>query len=163
EGLKDKVNESVGEGPQLAENFRGHAAKMANTDPASEVGQLPSHSPLVQSEHQAGTAALQHRAVERERAVSAPGLRQAEDRLLHAQPEMSWSARGWGGYDNSTDWLARKAERGVGALVAGGQAGGKAFEGALEQLRTLTPEQRAQLSTAMQHGDLTRIKEEGLL
>jgi conjugal transfer mating pair stabilization protein TraG len=161
EGIKDKVNEAVGEGPHLAENFRSHTASLAGTNPASEANQLSSSSQLIEAHHEAGTAALQHKAAERERAVSAPEIKKSEDNLLHAQPEMSRSASGWGAFDNSTDWLARKAERGVGALVAGGQAGEKAFEGALDQLRTLTPEQRDQFVAATQRGDEALKAEHG--
>lgn len=48
---------------------------MAGTNPASEAGQLPTNSPLVQNEHAAGTSALHNQAQQTERNVSAPELK----------------------------------------------------------------------------------------
>ncbi|ATW30873.1 hypothetical protein BJP41_10410 (plasmid) [Candidatus Williamhamiltonella defendens] len=132
---------------------------MAGTDPASEAGQLATNSPLVQNEHTADTSALRNQAQQTERDVSAPELKKAQDNLMNSLPEMSWSASSWGAWDNSTDWMDRRAEQSGGALVAGSQAGAEAFSKAMDQLRTMTPEQRDQFIAATQRGDQA-LKEE---
>jgi conjugal transfer mating pair stabilization protein TraG len=66
---------------------------------------------------------------------------------------MSWSASAWGAWDNSTDWMGRRAEQASGSLIAGGQAGADAFSKAIDQMRTMTPEQRDQFISATQRGD----------
>lgn len=58
-----------------------------------------------------------------------------------------------GAVDNTGDWLARRAEQVGGAAVAGGQATASDFSNAMDQLRTMTPEQRDQFIEATQRGD----------
>ncbi|WP_412527410.1 hypothetical protein [Enterobacter hormaechei] len=114
---------------------------------------VPTNSPLVQNEHAAGTSALHNQAQQTERNVSAPELKKAQDNLMNSLPEMSWSASAWGAWDNSSDWMGRRAEQAGGALIAGGQAGADAFSRAMDQMRTMTPEQRDQFIAATQRGD----------
>lgn len=158
-GLPGQVQGSIGNAPNIPTGFRQNVTGMAGTDPASEAGQLATNSPLVQNEHTAGTSALRNQAQQTERDVSAPELKKAQDNLMNSLPEMSWSASSWGAWDNSTDWMDRRAEQSGGALVAGSQAGAEAFSKAMDQLRTMTPEQRDQFIAATQRGDQA-LKEE---
>ncbi|HGH5042525.1 TPA: conjugal transfer protein TraF [Salmonella enterica subsp. enterica serovar Minnesota] len=153
QGLPGQVQGAVGSGPNIPTGFRENVAGMAGTNPASEAGQLPTNSPLVQNEHAAGTSALHNQAQQTERNVSAPELKKAQDNLMNSLPEMSWSASAWGAWDNSSDWMGRRAEQAGGALIAGGQAGADAFSRAMDQMRTMTPEQRDQFIAATQRGD----------
>lgn len=153
QGLPGQVQGAVGSGPNIPTGFRENVAGIAGTNPASEAGQLPTNSPLVQNEHAAGTSALNNQAQQTERNVSAPELKKAQDNLMNSLPEMSWSASAWGAWDNSTDWMGRRAEQAGGALIAGGQAGADAFSKAMDQMRTMTPEQRDQFIAATQRGD----------
>ncbi|WP_200856360.1 hypothetical protein, partial [Klebsiella pneumoniae] len=62
QGLPGQVQGAVGSGPNIPTGFRENVAGMAGTNPASEAGQLPTNSPLVQNEHAAGTSALHNQA-----------------------------------------------------------------------------------------------------
>ncbi|EFB1672052.1 conjugal transfer protein TraG N-terminal domain-containing protein [Edwardsiella tarda] len=159
QGLPGQVQGAVGRGPNVPTGFRENVAGMAGTNPASEAGQLPTNSPLVQNEHAAGTSALQNQAQQTERNVSAPEMKKSQDNLINSLPKMSWSASTWGAWDNSSDWMGRRAEQAGGALIAGGQAGADAFSKAMNQMRTMTPEQRDQFIAATQRGDQA-VKEE---
>ena len=153
QGLPEQVQGAVGSGPNLQPGFRENVAGMSGINPASEAGQLPTNSPLVQSEHASGTSALNSQAQQTERNVSAPELKKAQDNLMNSLPEMSKSASTWGAWDNSSDWLGRRAEQAGGALIAGSQAGAEVFSKAMDQMRTMTPEQRDQFIAATQRGD----------
>ncbi|HHF8310725.1 TPA: conjugal transfer protein TraG N-terminal domain-containing protein, partial [Klebsiella pneumoniae] len=159
QGLPGQVQGAVGSGPNIPTGFRENVAGMAGTNPASEAGQLPTNSPLVQNEHAAGTSALHNLAQQTERNVTAPELKKAQDNLINSLPEMSWSASAWGAWDNFSDKMGRRAEQAGGALIAGGQAGADAFSQAMDQMRTMTPEQRDQFVAATQRGDQA-VKEE---
>ncbi|HFZ2082325.1 TPA: conjugal transfer protein TraG, partial [Klebsiella pneumoniae] len=159
QGLPGQVQGAVGSGPNIPTGFRDNVAGMAGTNPASEAGQLPTNSPLVQNEHAAGTSALHNLAQQTERNVTAPELKKAQDNLINSLPEMSWSASAWGAWDNFSDKMGRRAEQAGGALIAGGQAGADAFSQAMDQMRTMTPEQRDQFVAATQRGDQA-VKEE---
>lgn len=159
QGLPGQVQGAVGSGPNIPTGFRENVAGMAGTNPASEAGQLPTNSPLVQNEHAAGTSALHNLAQQTERNVTAPELKKAQDNLINSLPEMSWSASAWGALDNFSDKMGRRAEQAGGALIAGGQAGADAFSQAMDQMRTMTPEQRDQFVAATQRGDQA-VKEE---
>lgn len=158
-GLRGQVQGAVGSGPGVSPGFRQNVAAVSGTDPAAEAGQLPADSAIVQAENSTGTEALYNKAQQTERDVSAPELNKAQNNLMNSLPDMSWSASGWGAWDNSTDWMSRRAEQAGGALIAGGQAGADAFSQAMDQMRTMTPEQRDQFIAATQRGDQA-VKEE---
>ncbi|TDB57936.1 conjugal transfer protein TraG N-terminal domain-containing protein [Photorhabdus khanii] len=159
QGLPAQVQGAVGSGPNLQPGFRENVAGMAGTNPASEARQLPTNSPLVQNDNAIGSAALNNKAQQTERDVSAPELKKSQDNLMNSLPEMSKSASTWGAWDNSSDWIGRRAEQAGGALIAGSQAGADAFSKAMDQMRTMTPEQRDQFIAATQRGD-EAVKEE---
>ncbi|MEK9497170.1 conjugal transfer protein TraG N-terminal domain-containing protein [Photorhabdus sp. P32] len=159
-GLSGAVKRAVGSGPNLRPDFRNEVTRTTRTNPASEVDQLPSGSPTVQGDHTAGTAVLQNKANQAERAMSAPEREKAQNNTLHS-PGMSWSASTWGAWDNSTDWFARRAEQAGGAVVSGGAAGADVFSKAMDQMRTMTPEQRDQFIAATKRGDEYIKKEFG--
>lgn len=159
QGLPSQVQGAVGSGPNLQPGFRENVAGMAGTNPASEASQLPTDSPLVQNDNAIGSAALNNKAQQTERDVSAPELKKSQDNLMNSLPEMSKSASSWGAWDNSSDWMGRRAEQAGGALIAGSQAGADAFSKAMDQMRTMTPEQRDQFIAATQRGD-EAVKEE---
>ncbi|MFB2729716.1 conjugal transfer protein TraG N-terminal domain-containing protein [Shewanella mangrovisoli] len=152
-GVTGQVQGAVGNGPNIAPGFRDNVSGTAGTDPATEAGQLPTNSPIVQNENATGLTALNDKVQQTERAVSAPELKKAQDNLMNSLPDMSWSASGWGAWDNSSDWIGRRAEQAGGALIAGHQAGAEAFSKAMDQMRTMTPEQRDQFIAATQRGD----------
>lgn len=151
--FRSEVNNAVSDGPTIQPGFRQSAASRAGMNPESEVNQLPGNSQLIQKDHAAGTEALDGKAQQADRAVSAPEIQKAQDNMMNSLPDMSWSASSWGLLDNSTDYISRKAEQAGGALVAGSQAGSQVFSGAMDQLRTMTPEQREQFVAATQQGD----------
>ncbi|NVK74643.1 MAG: conjugal transfer protein TraG N-terminal domain-containing protein [Oceanospirillaceae bacterium] len=159
QGLPVQVQGAVGSGPNLQPGFRENVAGMAGTTPTSEASQLPTDSPLVQNDNSISSAALNNKAQKTERDVSAPELKKSQDNLMDSLPEMSKSASSWGAWDNSSDWLDRRAEQASGALISAGSAGADAFSNAMDQMRTMTPEQRDQFIAATQRGD-EAIKEE---
>ncbi len=150
---RSEIENAIGNGPIIPSDLSSTVASTIETKPSAEIDQLPASSSIVQKEHQSQSSALQARAQARERQMSAPEEAKARNNLLHALPSMSWSASGWGGWDNSTDWLKRRAEQAGGALIAGGAAASGTFTQAMEQLRHLTPTQREQFIAATEQGD----------
>ncbi|MBW3762737.1 conjugal transfer protein TraG [Aeromonas veronii] len=148
-GLPNQVQGAVGDGPNIGPNFRSNTAATAATNPASEVGQLPNTSPIVQQEHQARSGSLDNKAKDVEKRLSAPEVKKARDNMLNALPPMSWSASAWGTLDNGGEWASRAGK----SLIAGGEAGGAAFNHIANQMRTMTPEQRDDFIATTQRGD----------
>lgn len=147
--LPSQVQGAVGGGPNIGPNFRGNTAATARTNPESEVGQLPSASPIIQQDHQARSGSLDHKAQDVEKRRSAPEVQKARDNMLNALPSMSLSASGWGSMDNGGEWASRAGK----SLIAGGEAGGAAFNQVADQMRTMTPEQRDEFIATTQSGD----------
>jgi len=148
-GLPAQVTQATHNEPNLRQGFREHVAAMVSVNPASEAGQLGSASSIVSDEHAEKLTKLQSKAHQTERTVSAPELKKAQDNLINSQPEMSWSASGWGGFGN----IKRRSEQMGGAIIAGGKATADVFDKALDQVKTMTPEQRDQFISATKRGD----------
>ncbi|EFP0183604.1 conjugal transfer protein TraG [Escherichia coli] len=152
-GVTGEVQTAIGNGPNLAPGFREQTSTIANTNPESEASQLPSNSHLVQDNNAAGTSRMNTHAQQQEQEFSAPYQQRAQNNLINSLPKMSMSASGWGAWDNSSDWLNRKAEQAGGALVTGGKAGVDTFNQAMGQLRSMTPEQRDKFIEATKQSD----------
>ncbi|MBB1466060.1 conjugal transfer protein TraG N-terminal domain-containing protein [Vibrio sp. SG41-7] len=152
ENLGQTVGSNVGSGPVLPSNFRENTISTSGTAPVTETPPTPPVTPVT-GEHDANLQQLGNLANQTNRAVSSPEEQKARNNMLNALPDMSWSASTWGAVDNTGDWLARRAEQVGGAAVAGGQATASDFSNAMDQLRTMTPEQRDQFIEATQRGD----------
>ncbi len=147
------IESALGNGPAVPSGLRSTVAATVETNPSAEIDQLPASSSMVQKEHQSQLADLQTKAQASERQMSAPEEAKARNNLLHALPPMSWSASGWGAWDNSTGWLKRRAEQAGGALIAGGAESARTFARSMEELHHITPAQREQFIAATQQGD----------
>ncbi|EGQ9728113.1 conjugal transfer protein TraG [Vibrio cholerae] len=160
ENLGQTVGSNVGSGPVLPSNFRENTISTSGTAPVTETPPTPPVTPVT-GEHDANLQQLGNLANQTNRAVSRPEEQKARNNMINALPDMAWNASTWGKIDNTGNWLARRAEQVGGAAVAGGQATASDFSNAMDQLRTMTPEQREQFIEAMNRGDDAIAEEYG--
>lgn len=133
--LETKINEAVGNGPSYRnqENIRAQA----NT-------QIPTDGEAIRGTAREDRRALQMQKGHADSTLSSPHLKKAQSNLLHSLPETSIAASRWGGWDNATDWLCRRRDQLGGALFANSEEKMRAFNNSVEQLSTMTPQQREQ-------------------
>lgn len=142
--LETKINEAVSDGPSYRNQEK--IRKQANT-------QVPTDGKAVRGKAQEDRIALQMQKNHADSAFSSPQLKKAQSNLLHSLPEMSIAASRWGGWDKSTDWLCRRRDQLGGALFAGSEESIRAFNNSVEQLGSMTPQQREQFSQKASGGN----------
>lgn len=143
--LADRVKEGIGIGPNKSYD-RNQIQIQANTP-------LSPDDSAVQQHNQQNLGSSQQHGQEMVKNLSKPAEDKARSDLLHFLPEQSWASSIFGSMNNSKDWLYRRRDHLGDALFSGSRESSHTFNHAMEQLRTLTPEQREQFITATKNGD----------
>lgn len=143
--LADRVKKGIGIGPNKSYD-RDQIQIQANT-PLS-----PDDSAIQQHNQQNLGNSRQH-GQEMVKNLSKSAEDKARSDLLHFLPEHSWASSIFGSMKKSKDWLCRRRDHLGDALFSGSRNSAHTFNHFMQQLSTLTPEQREQFITATKNGD----------
>jgi len=112
----------------------------------SEQGELSTTT--LQNNHASNSEALRSSGAGREQGLISENTAQYRNQIMEA-PEMGTAAAMWGGYDNSTGWVGRKAEQIAGGTQAFLNEVGNGVGDAYNAYRNMTPEQASEVKSAI--------------
>ena len=151
--VREDVNQATHPAQTLDSGVMSEVTERVNTDPAQTLNDLPQGSDRMEQNYQTGKAQVEHQAEQRNQTLATEKEFTNRNRVRESAEMMGTATRLVGTVDNVGNWLKRRADNIGGVLFSGMSSASDSFSNTTDQLRTLSPEQRDQLSADYQHSE----------